>query len=233
MNELGTISAHAAKNIEGVAPGFLREGLLSAQKKTWDAFHKIRERLIPGMTEDEARKTALAVFAELGVTKHWHRPYTRFGAGTALTFFDPVQPDYRLREDDPVYLDLGPVWVDADSGLEYEGDVGDTYVLGENPAAQKCAETARALFNEAQERWRGGDLTGEGIYRLLKTRTEELGYLLTEKVEGHRLSDFPHFKYGKERLGQLTVKPGAFLWILEVHIRASGGEFGAFFEDLL
>lgn len=40
------------------------------------------------MNEPEARKLALEISKKSGVTKHWHQPYIRFGAGTALSFMN-------------------------------------------------------------------------------------------------------------------------------------------------
>ena len=39
---------------------------------------EIRQALKEGMTEDEARLLALAIFRDHGVTKHWHKPKLEF-----------------------------------------------------------------------------------------------------------------------------------------------------------
>lgn len=236
MSELHALGASTGKNfhlLESVDPKFVKEGLLKAQKKTWQVLYEIRAQITESMTEDDARKIALNTFKEFGVSKHWHRPYIRFGAGTMLTFNDPLQADYCLKQGDPMYLDLGPVWPDSELGLEYEGDVGDTFVLGTNPEAERCASVARSLFAETQEKWRQSSITGQEIYEFLRRRAFEQGYPLVDNVEGHRVSDFPHHKYSKERLGRLDFSPGESLWILEVQIKHPSLKLGAFFEDLL
>ena len=144
----------ASRNIESVGPNFVRNGLLRAREKSWHAFQNIRSKIELGMSEADARDAALRTLASLGADKHWHKPYVRLGPGTALTFYDSLQTDYRLKEGDPIYMDLGPVWRDEQSDLEYEGDVGDTFIMGSNPEAEKCAATARRLWTDACDLWR-------------------------------------------------------------------------------
>lgn len=219
--------------MEAVDPKFVTEGLLRAREKTIAGLATLRGELKEGMTEDEARKLALRVFREQGVTKHWHKPYIRFGAGTTLTFNDPLQPDYRLQTGDPYYIDLGPVWSDPELGLEYEGDYGDTFVFGENAEAEKCAATARQLFGEAKSAWRSQSLSGQGLYEFLRRRSHEMGYLLVDGVEGHRVADFPHHRYSKAQLATVPFFPSAAVWVLELQLNDPQRRFGAFFEDLL
>lgn len=235
MNDLDHIGLIEKKKgaLEGVDPAFIKALLLEAQKKSWTVLREIQAEIKAGMTEDAARQLALSIFQDYGVKKHWHRPFVRFGPGTRLTFNDSIQASYRLSEGDPFYIDLGPVWPDAEQPIEYEGDVGDTFVFGENPEAEKCAETARSLFKEAKAEWQKKKLSGQAIYVLLEKRAKELGYQLVEQVEGHRIGSFPHHKFSKERLAFLDFFPSSALWILEVQIVHPHLPFGAFFEDIL
>lgn len=217
MNQPHTLGV-SGSSIEAVDPKFLKEGLFQAREKTITALEIIRSQLKEGLTEDDARKLALRVFQEMGVTKHWHKPHIRFGAGTALTFHEPPQQDYKLKSGDPYYIDLGPVWRDSELGLEYEGDYGDTFVLGVNTEAERCAAAARQIFEEAKEKWRSSKLTGPQLYEFLAQRSKELVYSLLENVDGHRLSDFPHQKYSKERLARVPFTPSEATWVLEVQI---------------
>jgi hypothetical protein len=229
---LGVI-APSAEAIEAVHPDFIKAGLLNAQNLTKKGFDLIRQNLKLNMTEDEGRKLALEIFQDLGITRHWHRPYVRFGKGTTLSFNDPATPDNRLALNDPCYLDLGPVVPDANTGLEYEGDYGDTFVFGANPEAENCAETCRALFREVQERWKQNPTSGQEIYAELKRRSSELGYELREDVRGHRVGDFPHHRFSKLNLSVIPFIPKDSIWILEVQILDPEKRFGAFFEDSL
>lgn len=221
------------KLLEAVGPQFLRESLLKAQHQTRMIVLEVLSQIQVGMTEDEARILALDIFADHGIQKHWHRPYIRFGPGTILSFHDPVQPDYKLQENDILYIDMGPVIRDEALGVEYEGDYGDSYILGENKEANVCIQSARKLFLEARSKWLLEHYTGEQMYEFLKSRAESLGYKLHQKVLGHRVSDFPHHKFTKEKLGALKFKPSQSIWVLEVHLLDSRNRFGAFFEDLL
>ena len=232
LHPLGIIP-DSQEALEAVDPRFLLEGLLAARQKTVEAVELIRASLRAGMTEDEAREQSMGILARLGASKHWHKPYIRFGPGTVLTFHEPLQPDYRLQEGDPFYVDIGPVWCDPKAGLDYEGDYGDTFVLGSNPDAERCAAAARSLFAEARRDWKEGRRRGAEIYALLKRRAAERGYDLLERAAGHRLGDFPHHRHSKEQLAKIAFYPSPSLWVLEVQIVHTASRFGAFFEDLL
>lgn len=227
------VHGNSQSALEAVSPEFIREGLLRARVKTIAVLEEIRGALKEGMTEDEARLLALAIFKSHGVTKHWHRPHVRLGVGTTLNFNHPIQQDYRLKKGDAYYLDLGPAWPDAELGLEYEGDYGDTFTFGANPEVEKCAEASRKIFHEARALWREKKLTGLELYAYMSGRAKELGYHFVEGVEGHRVSDFPHHKYTKESLSKVDFVPSETIWVLELHLKDPAGRFGAFFEDLL
>ncbi len=234
FHKLGAFSKTDAQiALEGVDPKFVEEGLIRARQKSWEVFKEIREGLKEGMTELEARRLTLDLFKARGVTRHWHQPYIRFGAGTLLTFNNPLQPDYHLKSGDAVYIDLGPVWSDEELGLDYEGDVGDSFAFGHNPESEKAAAAARQLFEEARKEWREKNLNGEQIYAFLKTRTEALGYRFEPIPEGHRVADFPHQKYSRESIAGLTFHPSRSIWVLEVQLAHPTLPIGAFYEDLL
>lgn len=227
------VEASSADLVEGVAPDFREEKLLWARDKSWQVFSEIKAELSEGMTEKEAFDLSRRIFSDHGVTKHWHKPYVRFGPGTVLTFREPLQESYRLQPNDPVYIDLGPAWLDDETECHYEGDVGDTFVFGENEGAELCAKVARDVFHEVQSEWKSQKLSGVQIYEQMKSKVETAGYVMTENVQGHRISDFPHYKYSKEQLGRMSFSPKKHLWVLEVHIRDPQAEIGAFFEDIL
>lgn len=238
MDELHAVgvSEESRSSIEAVGSEFIKDGILNARKKSWECLQAFRTQIREGMTEDEARKLALVFLADAGVKKNWHRPYIRFASGTTLSFHDPIQVNYRLKAGDAYYLDFGPVWTDEATGIEYEGDVGDTFVFGDpndNIPAHQCAETARELFALAHRKWKNESLSGKEIYQYLKKAAEDKGYLLLERVDGHRMADFPHHRYSKERMAHLEFHPSQFLWALEVQIIHPTHQIGAFFEDLL
>ncbi len=235
MSELHSIglTETSRHKLETVSPQFISDGLYDAQKKSWEVFHEIKSQLKEGMTEAEGRALAYTIFEKKGVKAHWHRPWARFGPGTVLTFNHNTQPTYQLQVGDPVFLDLGPVWKDPVTQLEYEGDIGDTFVFGENAEAEKCIQAVKKLFLEAKTEWKEKKLTGQSIYTYLRQRAREEGYELIEEVSGHRLSDYPHFKYSKANLAKLEFSPSPSLWILELQIKHPTLPIGAFHEDLL
>ncbi len=222
-----------SKNVEAVHPDFILEGQMQAREKTIRLYSKIKDQLKVGINEIDARKMAVEIASDLGASAHWHQPYIRIGTGTAISFHEPLQEKNILQPNLPVYIDLGPVWFDAKTGLKYEGDYGDTFVLGENPEAQQCIDWTRKLFNEVQTKWREEKISGQAIYRFLESRCTELGYVLAPDFDGHRLSDFPHQKYTAERLATIPFVPKESFWILEMQVCDPAGRFGAFFEDLL
>ncbi|NDG84832.1 MAG: M24 family metallopeptidase [Proteobacteria bacterium] len=232
------MTAVRREDLEAVGAAEAAKGLMRAREKTIEVFKMVQRELKAGMTEPEACKLAMTVFADHGVKKHWHRVYARIGAGTCLTFNEPRASGAVLGENDPVYFDLGPVWSDPDLGVEFEGDYGDTFIFdgggsGTNPSATRCAEAARALFKRARDAWKNENLSGQEIYEKMRRENEGSGYALHPGVLGHRVSDFPHHRFTKANLGTIPFTPVPDLWVLEVHLTDPVNKTGAFFEDLL
>ena len=198
-----------------------------AREKTWAALHGIRERMRPGISEDEAKAAALDVFRGLGYERLWHPVLIRIGANTTKTYRQRSDPNVRLGENDSYFIDLGLVF----DG--HEGDVGDTFVVGHAPQRQACAEAARTLFGEVADAWRAQGLSGQALYAFAGERAEAMGWRFNHAIKGHRVSDFPHSIHQGGDLGDLEVSPSSGLWILEIQIAHPTEPFGAFYEDLL
>ncbi|WP_447736691.1 M24 family metallopeptidase [Rhodanobacter soli] len=198
-----------------------------AREKTWAALHGIRERMRPGIGEDEAKAAALDVFRELGYERLWHPVLIRIGANTTRTYRQRSDPNVRLGENDSYFIDLGLVF----DG--HEGDVGDTFVAGNAPQRQACADAARALFGEVAGAWRSQGLSGQALYAFAGERAEAMGWRFNHAIKGHRVSDFPHSIHRGGDLGDLEASPSSGLWILEIQIAHPTEPFGAFHEDLL
>ena len=198
-----------------------------AREKTWTALHGIRERMRPGISEDEAKAAALDVFRGLGYERLWHPVLIRIGANTTKTYRQRSDPNVRLGENDSYFIDLGLVF----DG--HEGDVGDTFVVGHAPQRQACAEAARALFGEVADAWRAQGLSGQALYAFAGERAEAMGWRFNHAIKGHRVSDFPHSIHQGGDLGDLEASPSSGLWILEIQIAHPTEPFGAFYEDLL
>jgi Xaa-Pro aminopeptidase len=213
--------------------GFTAEDLRQAQKRSWEGLRALRKMIRPGMLEDEAREEGLKLLRKMGFPKQWHRLYVRFGKNTLLKFGEPSAPETRLGENDIYYLDIGPVW-NAPNGMQYEGDVGDTFVVGDDPEMHACADACRELFHTVAGIWKREDLSGEELYRRATEEADKLGYPLHQNVDGHRAGDFPHQIFFKGGISDLDFKPrGEGVWILEIQIRHPTREFGAFYEDSL
>jgi Xaa-Pro aminopeptidase len=198
-----------------------------ARERSWDVLQAIRERMRPGMNEDEAKAEAQAVFTEHGVDRLWHRPLVRIGPNTTKAFREPSDPDVRLGEDDIYFIDLGLVF----DG--HEGDVGDTFVVGHAPQRQACADAARELFHLVADAWRTRGLSGQALYAFAGERAAAMGWHFNHAIKGHRLGDFPHAIHKAGDLAALGTAPATGLWVLEIQIAHPTEPFGAFFEDLL
>jgi Xaa-Pro aminopeptidase len=212
---------------EAVGPRFDPTLMQRAREKTWAALHGIRQRMCPGISEDEAKLEAAEVFRELGFERLWHPVIIRIGTNTTKTYRQASDPNVRLGENDSYFVDLGLVF----DG--HEGDVGDTFVVGHAPERQACADAARALFGEVADAWRTQGLSGQALYAFAGERAEAMGWRINHEIKGHRVSDFPHSMHKGGDLGDLETSPSGGLWILEIQIAHPTQPFGAFYEDLL
>ncbi|MBN8712947.1 MAG: M24 family metallopeptidase, partial [Xanthomonadales bacterium] len=175
----------------------------------------------------EAVALAHEVFAELGSERLWHRPLIRIGRNTTKGFREPSEPGVRLGENDSYFIDLGLVF----DG--HEGDVGDTFTVGDAPQRQACAEAARTLFHEVADAWCTRGLGGRALYLFAAERAAAMGWRFNQATKGHRVSDFPHAIHKGGDLADLDAAPSRNLWILEIQIAHPSEPFGAFYEDLL
>jgi Xaa-Pro aminopeptidase len=151
----------------------------------------------------------------------------RIGANTTKTYRQRSDPSVRLGKNDSYFIDLGLVF----DG--HEGDVGDTFVVGEAPARLACAQAARSLFDKVAQAWRSRGLSGEALYAFAGERATAMGWRLNHAIKGHRLGDFPHAVHKGGDLGTLEAAPTSGLWVLEIQIAHPSEPFGAFYEDLL
>lgn len=230
------ILAQNQSEIEGIDPRALWDGFLRAREKTLEVIDVIKGELKEGISENDARLLTLNIFADFGVRKHWHRPYIRFGEGTLFSFLDPVSEN-RLAPDDAYHFDFGPVWpadkLGMDSEIEYESDYGDTFIFGKNLEAELMIKALHESFEITKKAWSSEQLNGVEIYQRFKKEVEARGYKFVESVDGHRISEFPHHKYTKDRLSKIRFVPSSSLWVLEAMIHHPYLKMGAFYEDLM
>jgi Xaa-Pro aminopeptidase len=211
---------------ENVGKTFALDRLLGARERAWTALRDIASRIRPGMTEPEAVALARERLDAAGMDRIWHPSILRFGANTLKTFRQRSAPDTVLGEQDIYFIDLGPVF----DG--HEGDVGDTFVLGDDPVMHACADAARELFARGAARWREG-VTGVALYDYVGREATAMGWRLNYATKGHRVGDYPHAVHKAGTLGAFDAAPVPGLWILEIQIAHPTLPIGAFYEDLL
>ncbi|MBE5314351.1 MAG: aminopeptidase P family protein [Xanthomonadales bacterium] len=211
---------------EGVGIGFDAARLLAARERSREATRRVAEQLRAGMREDEAHRLADQIFRDLGFDRVWHPTHIRFGRNTLKLYKEASELDVVLAVNDLFFIDIGPVW----DG--HEGDYGDTFVLGDDPAHHAIAAAARELFEVVAEHWRTG-CTGQQLYAFAERAAEQRGYILNLGSPGHRLGDFPHAVHKAGKLAAAEFAPASGLWVLEIQLRHPILPIGAFFEDLL
>ena len=212
---------------EAVGQRFDPQLMQHARELTWAAVEGIRQRMRPGISEDEARTEAADVFRKLGMERLWHPVIIRIGANTTKIYRERSDNSVRLGENDIYFIDLGLVF------KGHEGDAGDTFVVGHAPERQACADAARELFHVVADAWRTQGLSGQALYAFAEQRAEAMGWRLNHEIKGHRVSDFPHSVHKADDLGDLNNRPSSGLWILEIQIAHPTEPYGAFYEDLL
>lgn len=212
---------------EKVGPNYVREQMYVARQLTFDAINDIARQIQPGMSEEEGVALAKATLKQSGLLRGWHAVYVRFGRNTVLDYYDPSEPGVVLAENDIFFIDIGPVW------QKWEGDGGDTFVVGTDAQMHRAKRDVRILFERVQNKWRADSLTGAALYGYADAQARELGWQLNLKVAGHRLGDFPHKAQHSGNLAATNFTPTSDLWVLEMQIRHPERPFGAFYEDLL
>lgn len=212
---------------EAVSARFSEEELIRVRDRTRIVIADIAARVKPGMVEEDAVEMAKEVMHAHGMHKGWHPTRVRFGPNTIVPMKRPSRPGVVLQENDIFFVDIGPLAGD------WEGDGGDTFVVGRHPEYERCAGDARAIFHEVRTLWRREQVTGRDLYAFAQQRANERGWELNYDLPGHRLSDFPHAALFTGALADMAFPPTAARWMLEIHIRNPERTFGAFFEDLL
>lgn len=221
------MTMHEAKTVEKTGADFSIEKMLEVRAKAQEAVRLIASRVKAGMLEEDANRMVVDTLREMGAAKAFHKPYIRFGGNTTITFGADSVPGVRLGEDDIYFIDIAPVW----DG--YEGDAGDTFVTGSNPAMKRCAEDARGIFEAVAEKWKDGSATGKDLYDFAQQLAKQRGWELNMDLGGHRLGDCSSAEHYEGPLHEIDFHPSANIWMVEIHIRNPENTFGAFYEDLL
>jgi len=213
--------------IEATGSAFELEGFMAVRARTRKAVHMIAERVTPGMSEDRAKEIARSTLSSLGMRRGWHHIIVRCGSNTTKDFMARSEPGVVLQENDIFFVDIGPVYGD------FEGDAGDTFVLGANPLHVKAKRDVRAIWEIVRARWLDEQVSGVELYEFAQKTAESFGWRLNLDLSGHRLSDYPHAAHYDGPLADVAFTPNPNLWVLEIAIVHPEGTFGAFYEDLL
>jgi Xaa-Pro aminopeptidase len=226
MGPEGELTDEKAR-VEAVGQTYDVEMMLMARGKTRQAMHEIAAAIRPGLVEEEAMELARRTLKAAGLLRGWHGIHVRFGANTLKSFGVPSEPGVALQKDDIFFIDIGPVW------QKWEGDAGDTFVVGHDPDMHRIARDVRTVFDRVHARWRADGLSGEALYRHASDVALSLGWELNLDMSGHRLADFPHAAIHRGALAATPFAPSPGLWVLEIQIRHPELPFSAFYEDLL
>jgi Xaa-Pro aminopeptidase len=219
-----------------------RAELERAQAKALKLFDAIeRENLVrPGVSERQVEdEIGELAEREFGVKKHWHRRIVRSGPNS-VTIAGDNPPVRLIGKDDIVYVDLGPVFE------AWEADIGNSYVLGDDPEKHRLVADLPRLFKSVQAFYhRDPDMTGAALYAYAQKVANDAGWRFGGKIAGHIVSEFAHALIpGDKALNRISpLNPKAMTdpdgkgrnrhWILEIHLVAQDGSFGGFYERLL
>lgn len=132
------------------------------------------------------KSEAMQVFRDLGYQRLWHPVLIRIGTNTTKTF--------RQASDAPACGWARTTTTSSTSAWVFdghEGDVGDTFVVGNAPQQQACAEAARTLFHDVAQAWREQGLSGRRAAALPSSAPRRWAGGSTRPPRGIRVGDFP------------------------------------------
>lgn len=221
------------QNHEKTGEKFNLETYLKARELCLNVVDRISKKIVAGMNEADGQQLIKNEFNNVGVTKFWHPSKFRIGSDTTKSFRELPTPEIRLNNGDLYFVDVGPIIE------EHEADYGETFIFqpwgGESDLAEKVAlrDASEKIWQEIAGLWKLGSLSGVELYRRAEQLALSLGFRLNPLMAGHRLGDFPHSLFSKEKLSAFTSSPSVNLWVLEIHIINDRLQSGSFFEDIL
>jgi methionyl aminopeptidase len=221
------MTATGISGIEGTGSSYTEAGFLEMRSRTRSAVHVIAHQITPGLSEEQAKELAKETLKDLDMRRGWHHIIVRCGPNTTKDFMERSEPDTILRDNDIFFIDIGPVYAD------FEGDAGDTFVLGNDPVHLKAQHDVHEIWGIVRTKWFTEQLTGVELYEFATETAQSFGWNLNLDLSGHRLSDYPHSAHYDGSLAEVELAPSAGLWVLEIAIAHPDGTFGAFYEDLL
>ena len=216
--------------------------LHEAQLKAEALFKEVEARglIRPNITETALNEEIYALAKEMyGITTFWHKRIVRAGRNTLLPYAENP-PDLTLREDEILFLDLGPVFE------TWEADFGRTFVLGNDPLKKKMQRDIERAFAEGKLFFHATpEITSSQLFGYACSLAEKFGWEFGGRIAGHLIGQFPHERIADDQIS-LYVHPKSDLrmnsrdengqkrhWILEIHFIDREHEIGGFYEELL
>ena len=213
-----------------------------AQRKAERLFHEVEARglIRAGISESQLNQEIYDLAREMyGISTYWHKRIVRAGPNTLLPYADNP-PDHTIREDDILFLDLGPVFE------KYEADFGRTFVIGSDSAKLKMRDDVTKAFADGKRYFNESpDITANQLYAHAVSLAEKYGWEFGGPIAGHLIGQFPHERIAEDKV-TLYVHPQSNLrmrsadengqkrhWILEIHFIDRKRQIGGFFEELL
>ncbi len=176
---------------------------------------------------------------EFGVERHWHDRLVRAGANT-LAIAGETVPLRVIGEDDMVFVDLGPVFA------EWEGDVGRSYAVGDDPIKRALCGDLDVQFEIVRAHFLAHpNITGADLYDFACKSAARAGWRYGGKIAGHIVGEYNHRDWpGDRNLGRIgPMNPTPLsgrdhlgrerYWSLEIHLVEPGGSFAGFYERLM
>lgn len=218
------------------------EQLIEAEKKAAFLFQEIekRELICPNKMESELNTEIFELAFELfGIRKYWHKRIVRAGSNTLHPYHSNPE-DLRIKADDIVFLDFGPIFE------EWEADFGRTFVLGNDPKKLKLKTDIETAWQDCKNFYfQQKEIRGNELYAYAFSLAQQYGWEFGSEIAGHLIGHFPHEQLEKEdkrnyihsknqELMSLPDRKGEKRnWILEIHFIDRENEIGGFFEQLL
>jgi len=214
-------------NIESNNHVFNEEKFINFQKLNRQILIDVSLNVEIGMNYLEIEELISKRFKESNIESSWHPVKVRIDADTLLQFSQKSNPEIKIKHDSIYFIDIGSVR----DGLE--GDVGETFLIGDNAEKKQLIKKCKKVFDETLVAWKKQGLSGPDLYNFAAQKSQSLGVELNLKMDGHRIGSFPHGVFFKGGLLDIDFPPAPNLWILEIQISCPKLNLGAFYEDLI
>jgi Xaa-Pro aminopeptidase len=217
--------------------------LQEAEKKALLLFHEIEQNklICAGKSETQISEEILKLAkSKLGVDVFWHKRIVRAGKNTLCPYKEDP-PDLILKDDDILFLDLGPVFE------EWEADFGKTYVIGNDPIKLKLKNDIETSWISLKKQIQDlPNMSASEVFHLANKEATKNGWEFGGEIAGHLIGKYPHeklekgnFKYYIHPDNHTKLKENSLNgkinnhWILELHFVHAEKQIGAFVEGLL